>query len=76
MQCTFHPASPVVSEQTNAKFADAFMDILETVAGVKGEPTAEESGFTNPLSLLPENTLAGVAALVGGAAVAQHAGAW
>ena len=76
MQCTFHPASPVVSEETNAKFADAFMDMLETVAGLKGEPAAEESGFTNPLSLLPENTLAGVTALVGGIAVASHAGAW
>ena len=76
MQCTFHPASPVVSEETNSKFADAFMDTLETVAGLKGEPTVESSGFINPLSLLPENTLAGVTALVGGIGVAQHAGAW
>lgn len=76
MQCTFHPASPVVSEETNAKFADAFMDTLETVAGLKGEPTSENSGFTNPISFLPKNTLAGVTALVGGIAIVQHAGAW
>lgn len=76
MQCTFHPASPVVSEETNTNFADAFMDVLETVAGVKGEPSAEEKGFTNPLSQLPENTLAGVTALIGAAAVASHASAW
>jgi len=76
MQCTFHPASPVVSEETNAKFADAFMDILETVAGMKGEPVSGEAGFTNPLSRLPENTLAGITALIGAGAVATHAGAW
>jgi hypothetical protein len=76
MQCTFHPASPVVSEETNAKFADAFMDTLETVAGLKGEPTSENSGFTNPISFLPKNTLTGVTALVGGIAIVQHAGAW
>lgn len=77
MQCTFHPASPVVSEETNAEFADAFMDVLETVAGLKGEPAAEEeTGFTNPLSKVPENTLAGVTALIGAGAVATHAGAY
>jgi hypothetical protein len=76
MQYTFHPASPVVSEDTNSKFADAFMSTLETVAGLKGEPASVESDFANPISMLPENTLAGVAALVGGLAVAQHAGAW
>lgn len=76
MQCTFHPASPPVSEETNAEFADAFMDMLETVAGIKGEPISEESGFTNPLSKLPKNTLSGATALIGACAVATHAGAY
>jgi hypothetical protein len=32
MMLTFHPVMPMVSEETNAQFADAFMELLETVA--------------------------------------------
>jgi len=32
MRMTFHPAMPIVSEETNAQFADAFVELLETVA--------------------------------------------
>lgn len=76
MQCTFHPASPLVSEETNAKFADAFMDLLETVIGIKHTLLDEKPGFANPLESLPENSLAGGASILGFGAVASHAGAW
>lgn len=76
MHCTFHPASPVVSEETNAKFADAFVDLLETVTGIEHTLLNEKPGFTNPLDYLPENSLAGVASILGFGAVASHADAW
>ena len=31
MKMTFHPAMPIVSEETNARFADAFLELIETV---------------------------------------------
>jgi len=33
MKFTFHPASPIVSEETNQKFADALLDVLKVVGG-------------------------------------------
>jgi hypothetical protein len=76
MQCTFHPASPVVSEETNAEFADAYMELLQRVAGIEHSPSDEQPGFVNPLESLPENYLAGIASIIGFFAVSQHAGAW
>lgn len=32
MKLTLHPATPIVSEETNAKFADAFVELLEIVS--------------------------------------------
>lgn len=32
MKLTFHPAMPIVSEETNAKFADAFMEMIDVVS--------------------------------------------
>ena len=32
MKLTFHPAMPIVSEETNAKFADAFVEMIEIVS--------------------------------------------
>jgi len=31
MKLTFHPAMPIVSEETNAEFADAFVEMIETI---------------------------------------------
>ena len=76
MQCTFHPASPLVSEETNAKFADAFVNLLETVVGITHTPLVERPGSAHPLDSLPENSLAGIASILGFGAVASHAGAW
>mmetsp|Transcript_25010 Transcript_25010/g.42574 ORF Transcript_25010/g.42574 Transcript_25010/m.42574 type:complete len:163 (+) Transcript_25010:123-611(+) len=62
MKCTFHPASPIVSEETNAKFADAFMEILEVVAVAPSPPKP-----LNVLSFLPP-----AVALAGAGAIATH----
>lgn len=76
LQCTFHPVTPIVSEETNAEFADSFMNLLETVAGMEAAPSNKESGLVNALSKLPDNALANVAAVVGFGAVATHFGAY
>lgn len=76
MKCTFHPASPVVSAETNEKFADAFMELLEIVAGTKEVPAATTTSMTNPLSVIPDNSLTIAASVIGLAAVATHAPAW
>ena len=84
MKLTFHPAKPIVSEETNAAFADAFVELLEVAAGVK-EPASTDTKaemMTNggedggPLSKFPPNflSLAALAFSIGGIAI--HGGAW
>ena len=75
MKLTFHPASPIVSEETNNKFANAFVDLLEKVVSGEDDTTKAVSseGF---LSQIPEGSLSIVAAALGFIGVAIHAGAW
>jgi hypothetical protein len=70
MKCTFHPAAPIVSEETNAKFADAFIDTLEIVAGTKGE-SQTLGGLEAPE--LPSNVLPAITAVLGAFAIGVHA---
>jgi len=75
MKLTFHPASPIVSEETNSKFADAFVDLLEKMAdgeGDDGESATSGGMFSN----VPEGSLSLAAAALGVVGVAVHAGAW
>ena len=50
MKFTFHPASPIVSAETNEKFADVLLDILRLVSGSEEElvstkqPTSSSGG--------------------------------
>ena len=67
IQCTFHPASPIISEESNRQFSDAFIDLLNTIADL---PT-EGKGFS-----LPSNSLSLAAAAAGVGGVAIHANAW
>lgn len=71
MKCTFHPAAPVVNDETNMKFADAFMEALEVVAGTKQVKISE--GWSNHFAALPKNILVTTAAVIGAGAVAMHA---
>jgi hypothetical protein len=66
MQCTFHPPSPIVSEETAAQFVDDFMDILDTVASQK------EASPPSRMSNLPLNALPIVTSLIGAGAIATH----
>jgi len=70
MKLTFHPASPIVSEETNSKFADAFVDLLEKVANTKSVEAS--AGSFN----IPEGSLSTAAAALGAVGIAIHAGAW
>jgi len=87
MKFTFHPASPIVSEETNQKFADALLDVLKVVSGSDEElvSTSDSSSSSNgtgggdnggPLGFLPKNSLVLAAAAIGSAAVLSHAGAY
>jgi hypothetical protein len=92
MKFTFHPASPIVSANTNEKFADMLLDILKVVSG-SDEPIASTKQKSNSSSggnnndnnndndegiklPIPENSLVLAAAAIGSAAVLLHAGAY
>jgi hypothetical protein len=80
LQFTFHPASPIVSKETNEQFADALVELLEVVAaGVKGSPTKEDEDDDtriNPLDLIPETSLVLATAAIGTIALLSHAHAY
>lgn len=69
---TFHPAAPLIDEKTNSEFADAVIETLEVVSGVKDIEIADPI----PFSLLPNDILVKATALVGTAALLSHAGAY
>ena len=70
MKFTFHPAAPIVSETTNAEYADALIEVLEIVAGVKEVSASDvKESMGNPLDLIPENSLVLAATAIGGAAL-------
>ena len=73
MKFTFHPAAPIVDEGTNAKFADALIELLEVVSGIKDVPVEESS---NPFELLPKNSLAKGVAAIGLVSLLSHAGGY
>jgi len=74
MKLTFHPASPIVGEETNSKFADAFVDLLEKIVNANG--SAKSATARSGLLNVPEGSLSLAAAALGVVGVAIHAGAW
>eukprot|EP00565_Helicotheca_tamesis_P007048 CAMPEP_0185733512 /NCGR_PEP_ID=MMETSP1171-20130828/19752_1 /TAXON_ID=374046 /ORGANISM="Helicotheca tamensis, Strain CCMP826" /LENGTH=987 /DNA_ID=CAMNT_0028403267 /DNA_START=144 /DNA_END=3107 /DNA_ORIENTATION=+ len=89
MDFTFHPASPIVPKDTNAKYADDFIDLLELVSGgERTNPTsrniANGSGGntimdfleSNPLDEIPEGSLGAIAAALGLVGIAFHWNGW
>jgi hypothetical protein len=75
MKLTFHPASPIVDEETNSNFADAFVELLEKVSNAEASATPEPDNFLSRLQI-PEGSLSIAAAALGVAGLAIHAGAW
>lgn len=76
LKMTFHPVYPIVSEETNRRFADSFIGVLEAVStgkrstDISRSPVGEPS-TPNVLSKLPLLTV-----ILGLAAVASHGPAW
>ena len=72
MKFTFHPVSPIVNAETSAKFADAFVELLEKVSG-DPVPHAEDPKeiIQNALQTLPT-----IVASIGFVSVLSHASAW
>lgn len=71
MKLTFHPASPLVDEATNSQFADALVELLETVAGTRDIAVSD-----SPFDSIPDGILVKATALVGSAALLSHAPAY
>lgn len=71
LQLTFNPVEPIVSQESNQAFADAFVDLLDKVCG---EPVPEQEA--GPLQSISPSVLPKVSLWLGLAAVATHAGAW
>jgi len=72
---TFNPVTPIVSPETNQQFADAFVELLETVVSDNVvEHVEDNKGGLFPF--LPQHALTTATAVVGLAAVLSHAGAW
>lgn len=78
LHCTFHPAMPIVSEETNSRFADSFVELLEIVAGTKVMPLGEvqkEFDIESSSQILEKGPVI-LASLYGIYGVVSHAGAW
>jgi len=65
---TFHPAYPIVDDETNAKFADALIELLEIIAGTKDVPTTD-----NVFDLIPKGSLTKAVAALGSLSLLSHA---
>jgi len=87
MKFTFHPASPIISAQTNEEFSDVLLDILRVVSGSNEEIVSttkpksnnnnvSSSGNGDNNSLIPKNSLVLAAAAIGSIAVLSHAGSY
>lgn len=81
LKLTFNPVEPIVSAETNAQFADAFVELLETVVGdpIDTHPDDDDLNTNQSLglaSLLSVNALPAATAVLGLAAVATHSVAW
>jgi hypothetical protein len=80
LQLTFNPVEPIISKEVSSSFADAFVELLETISGVettKARTITQEQEAESNLSLrLPKNLLSLSVAIIGSIAVASHGGAW
>ena len=75
LKCTFHPADPVVSSETNSRFADSFIELLEIISGekkVQSEITNNQESILPQLGNIP--TLAAVLSIFVGVGI--HADGW
>jgi hypothetical protein len=76
LKMTFNPVAPIVSDKTNANFADGYVELLEIVAGVSQGIIKKDEERMGLLASIPENALSAATAVVGLAAVLSHAPAW
>lgn len=71
LKCTFHPAEPIVDSDTNSRFADSFVDLLEIISDDKTSESNDSFDLTN-LKNIP--TLA--ATIFGVVGIGMHANGW
>ncbi len=76
LSCTFNPAMPLVSDETNAMFADAFIDLLEIAAGTKQPENSVAAVVSSAPFSVQDNVITIACAVLGLTAVATHAEVW
>jgi hypothetical protein len=72
MKLLFHPASPVVSEETNAEFADAFIGVLDSIA----DSSLLNDKMGDVMLKTKNNALTLAATAIGVGMIATHANAY
>jgi hypothetical protein len=72
LKLTFHPVEPIVDSTTSARFADAFLELLETISN-KPVPHVVDTKETVQSFI---RTLPTIAASLGVISVLSHANAW
>lgn len=76
LSLTFNPVSPIISDETNEKFANAFVDLLEVVGGTKKGGLREEEKENLLVNFVKDNALPLLTLAIGAAAVGSHATAY
>lgn len=77
LHCTFHPTTPIVSEEKNAVFADSFIELLEIISGTKSPSKDVEVDSMNAFDLSRLKGIpVAIASLYGVWGIVSHAGAW
>lgn len=77
LHCTFHPTTPIVSEEKNTLFADYFIELLEIMSGTKAASRNIELESQNAFSISNYKGFPmTIASLYGFWGVTSHAGAW
>jgi len=79
IKLTFHPAAPIVNEDTNEQFANSFIKLLELVASSDSSEEDDDLLSLSPIESLkqfvpkiPKNSLVGAVSIWGVVAVGSH----
>lgn len=76
LECTFHPAKPIVDETTNSDFADAYIELLQTLSG-ENIAALEESNSHEETNLSKFKSVPTLAAsLFGLVGLGIHSNGW
>jgi hypothetical protein len=76
LKCTFHPADPIVNSETNSRFADAFVELLETISSESDSTSTVGDTNMQPILSQLKNAPTLAAAAFGLIGVGMHTNGW